>query len=191
MSKLEVDAIEPQSGTTLTIGASGDSVNIASGASLTVPNGGLSGQNYPAFEAYLNTAQTVSDAVDTKVEIDTEIFDTDGCYDNVTNYRFTPTVAGKYFVYARVKFNSSITSDLRDAELRLKKNGANYSNTDWRFSANDIQSAGITLNTTVDMNGTTDYLELHGYNNVVSGTPSFSGDSTFKYTLFGAYRIGD
>jgi len=35
MSKLEVDAIEPQSGTTLTIGASGDSVNIASGATIT------------------------------------------------------------------------------------------------------------------------------------------------------------
>jgi hypothetical protein len=32
MSKLEVDAIEPQSGTTLTIGASGDTVNLASGA---------------------------------------------------------------------------------------------------------------------------------------------------------------
>jgi hypothetical protein len=35
MSKLEVDAIEPQSGTTLTLGASGDAVNIASGASIT------------------------------------------------------------------------------------------------------------------------------------------------------------
>ena len=32
MSKLEVDAIEPQSGTTLTLGASGDTVNLASGA---------------------------------------------------------------------------------------------------------------------------------------------------------------
>ena len=32
MSKLEVDAIEPQSGTTLTIGASGDTINLASGA---------------------------------------------------------------------------------------------------------------------------------------------------------------
>ena len=32
MSKIEVDAIEPQSGTTLTLGASGDTVNIASGA---------------------------------------------------------------------------------------------------------------------------------------------------------------
>ena len=35
MSKIEVDAIEPQSGTTLTIGASGDSVNIASGSSMS------------------------------------------------------------------------------------------------------------------------------------------------------------
>jgi hypothetical protein len=35
MSKIEVDAIEPQSGTTLTLGASGDSVNIASGATIT------------------------------------------------------------------------------------------------------------------------------------------------------------
>jgi len=32
MSKLEVDAIEPQSGTTLTLGASGDTINLASGA---------------------------------------------------------------------------------------------------------------------------------------------------------------
>jgi hypothetical protein len=34
MSKIEVDAIEPQSGTTLTIGASGDTVNLGSGATL-------------------------------------------------------------------------------------------------------------------------------------------------------------
>jgi hypothetical protein len=34
MSKLEVDAIEPQSGTTLTLGASGDTINLASGATL-------------------------------------------------------------------------------------------------------------------------------------------------------------
>ena len=35
MSKLEVDAIEPQSGTTLTLGASGDTITIPSGATLT------------------------------------------------------------------------------------------------------------------------------------------------------------
>jgi hypothetical protein len=32
MSKIEVDAIEPQSGTALTIGASGDTATVPSGA---------------------------------------------------------------------------------------------------------------------------------------------------------------
>ena len=35
MSKIEVDAIEPQSGTTLTLGASGDTITIPSGATIT------------------------------------------------------------------------------------------------------------------------------------------------------------
>jgi hypothetical protein len=35
MSKIEVDAIEPQSGTSLTLGASGDTITIPSGATLT------------------------------------------------------------------------------------------------------------------------------------------------------------
>jgi len=35
MSKIEVDTIEPQSGTTVTIGASGDTITIPSGATLT------------------------------------------------------------------------------------------------------------------------------------------------------------
>jgi hypothetical protein len=35
MSKIEVDAIEPQSGTSLTLGASGDTITIPSGATLS------------------------------------------------------------------------------------------------------------------------------------------------------------
>ena len=35
MSKIEVNAIEPQCGTTLTLGASGDTVTLGSGASQT------------------------------------------------------------------------------------------------------------------------------------------------------------
>jgi hypothetical protein len=40
MSKIEVDQIDPQSGTTLTLGTSGDTVTIPSGVSLA-PGGGL------------------------------------------------------------------------------------------------------------------------------------------------------
>ena len=56
--------------------------------------------NYPAFEAFLVLIKHLSDNATTKIQFNTEVFDTDSCYDNTTNYRFTPTVAGKYFVYA-------------------------------------------------------------------------------------------
>ncbi len=39
MSKIEVDAIEPQSGTALTIGASGDTATVPSGANFTIASG--------------------------------------------------------------------------------------------------------------------------------------------------------
>ena len=104
------DRIEPGSaGGTVTLGnsinadtiavPSGVTLNINSGATFLATAGTMSGQNYPAFEAYLSSNQTLSDATTTKVQYDTEVFDTDGCYDNSTNYRFTPTEPGKYFVY--------------------------------------------------------------------------------------------
>src|SRR6056300_498996 len=63
--------------------------------------GKISGQNYPAFSAQLSADQTVSSATFTKVEIDSETFDSDGCYNNtgstvtlngisVPSYSFAP-----------------------------------------------------------------------------------------------------
>jgi len=68
MSKLEVDAIEPQSGTTLTLGASGDSVTLGSGASLTSPGLTLSDNilfNAASKGIYLGvTSATASNLLD-------------------------------------------------------------------------------------------------------------------------------
>jgi len=57
------------------------------------------GANTPAFEARLSADQTISDDTLTKINVNSEVFDTDSCYDHSTNYRFTPTVAGKYYIY--------------------------------------------------------------------------------------------
>jgi hypothetical protein len=72
MSKLFVDEIVHQSSQgsgTITIGASGESV--------TVPNGSLTGQNYPAFSVYASADLAVTTSVLTKVQMNTEILDTD------------------------------------------------------------------------------------------------------------------
>ena len=141
----------------------------------------------PAFEAYLSADQTVSDAVDTKIQINTEVFDTDNCYDNSTNYRFTPTSAGKYFVYGGVRANSTIASGIRDATLRIYKNGSSYRMSDWRFANNDIQRAGLSVNAIIDFNGSSDYVELFLNINDLGGTSSANSDE--KATFFGAYKI--
>ena len=48
----------------------------------------------PAFRAYKSSNSEISHNTWTKVTFDSEHFDTNSNYDNSTNYRFTPTVAG-------------------------------------------------------------------------------------------------
>jgi hypothetical protein len=121
-SILKVDTIQDTAGNniinessdTITIGASGDTITIPSGATIDLSSAtqtGVGGTNTPAFSAYSNSGQTLSDNIDTKVDFDTEDFDTDGAYDT-TNKRFTVPSGegGKYFFYTRVRFQQSSLS---------------------------------------------------------------------------------
>jgi hypothetical protein len=192
MSKLFVDEIVHQSSQgsgTITLGASGETISVPSGATLTVPNGGLSGQNYPAFEAYLSANQSISDSTATKVQFNTERFDTDSCYDNATNYRFTPTVAGKYFVYANVVFQLD-DYQIYQGVIYFYKNGSNYHSFGTVDGAGSAFGFPISTSAIIDMNGTTDYIEVFGQIIRHSSTGNRFG-TEYRGTYFGAYRIGN
>ena len=80
MATLFVDKIDPQSGTSLTIGSSGDTVALTSGVV-------QSNLNYPAF--FMKTTSTsISNSAMTKIPFDTATIDTDSGVDT-TNNRFT------------------------------------------------------------------------------------------------------
>ena len=68
--------------------------NTASNLTITVPavTGTMNIQG-PAFSAYQSSAQTLSSNTVTKIQFQTEEFDTANCFDSTTNYRFTPNVA--------------------------------------------------------------------------------------------------
>ena len=198
-SILKVDTIQDQSGNniinenadTITIGASGDTITVPTGATLTVPNGKITGQNYPAFEAYRNVTANLTNASYSKIECDTEIYDTDSCYDNATNYRFTPTVAGKYFVYGFAGVNTGGNSRLEQNWGVIYKNGDPTIQAQNDYQANPLRIAVANVSGVIDMNGTTDYLELYVYADANAGTPNYLGSSgTYRRTIFGAYRIG-
>ena len=147
--------------------------------------------NYPAFEAYLSADQTgLTDATDVKLQADTEVFDTDSCYDNSTNYRFTPNVAGKYFVYSNIIGRATSGNDTVWTNNQIFKNGSIFKLVRTRPSGgNNANELAVHVSAIVDMNGTTDYLEIYGNVNTSSnGTWYFRelGESSY----FGAYRIG-
>ena len=146
------------------------------------------GTNTPAFQAYLSSNQTISHDTETKVAFNTEDFDTDNAYDNSTNYRFTPQTAGKYFVYGNV--NGYIgTSNINSNRAILKKNGSTikYVNQDYRN--NPVKSADTTISIVVDMNGSSDYIELFTLMEYSSSaTVQVLGNSN-RQSSFGAYKI--
>ena len=188
MGTIFVDNIKQQSSQgsgTITIGASGETVALASGVK-------QSNLLTPAFEAYLSSDQNLTDSTYTKIQFDTEGFDTDNCYDNSTNYRFTPTVAGKYLVYSTMEGEAAGTNTMYRVILAIYKNDsivARYYNYPSTSAPQNHQSVNVSR--TIDMNGTSDYLEIFGF---VDPTSSNQGraesSSTDLRTYFGAFRIG-
>lgn len=102
----------------------------------------------PAFRAYMSSAQTITGSTFTKLQFNTEVFDTNNRYDNTTNYRFTPNVAGYYQVSAMTYFAAT-------AQLYIYKNGAA------NLTGTYINSTGHSVVGLVYLNGTTDYIECY------------------------------
>ena len=151
-------------------------------------NAWASADNTPSFEARLSVSQTVSDATQTKVSVNQEVYDSNSCYDT-SNYRFTPTTAGKYYCYGAVSCVPDTNNVLKEAMVSF------------RFNDSRTRTSSLTFNTStyacqyspfvsevLTFNGSSDYVELWGRCDVSSGTPIFTS-SHETATYFGAYRI--
>ena len=194
MATLFVDKIDPQSGTSLEIGSSGDTITIPSGATIT-NNGtqtGFGGTNTPAFEAFRSgSAQTISQGTTTKIEFQTEVFDTAGAYDASTNYRFTvpSNQAGKYFVYSQIWMQAQTSTTFRDCQLTIRKNGSDYKRVYWYFNNNPIRWIIPNVTATMDLS-VGDYIEMFIYTETTdSATTSVTHNATEPLSNFGAYKL--
>ena len=132
-------------------------------ATATIPNATgtvmVSG-NMPAFSAYLNTTQATSSGTVTKVTCNTKEFDTASAYDNATNYRFTPLVAGYYQVTGEIQYAATVSTAVCTAILY--KNGSQFK-TGAQVHASTTKAIGSIVSALVYFNGTTDYVELYAY----------------------------
>jgi len=103
MATLFVDKIDPQSGTSLTIGSSGDTITIPSGATIT--NSGTAnnfgGANTPNFFVTANTSQNIANATTTIVPYNTVVYDTASAFGS-NGFTVPSGQGGKYYFFARL-----------------------------------------------------------------------------------------
>ena len=137
----------------------GNSILTSDGAGVVTPN--ASGiKNTPAFEAYLSSAQSVSDNTATKAQPNTELFDTDSAYDNSSTYRFTPQVAGKYLIWGTIAGYSDGSSYMNVTKSMIYKNGSVVRNVTMDLRSNPGRYLMPHVQTIQEANGSSDYFEL-------------------------------
>lgn len=138
-------------------------IALATGVSgiLPVANGGNGVSTHPYFKAGLTSSQSIANNTLTKILLDSEISDTNSNYDNITNYRFTPTVAGTYMFIGQTLYLSAV--DQARYDLVVVKNGGTETAT-WSFQASGAGAfnQGAFVATLFSANGSTDYFELYG-----------------------------
>ena len=137
---------------------------------------------YGAFRVFMSSQQTITNNSEEVVEFAGETFDSQNWWDTST-YKYTPQVAGVYFVLIQVEWNSSYV-DNKATKLRARI----YKNTtqicDQYVGIDDVYgSISNTISTMVEMNGSSDYIQFKVYGHTDDGTdPRVMGDASGVYT---------
>ncbi|SVA67045.1 uncharacterized protein METZ01_LOCUS119899 [marine metagenome] len=116
----------------------------------------------PAFRVNLAANQNCSHSTYTKIAYTMVRSDVGGYFDNTTNYRYQPLIAGYYQFNAAQMDLSDI--DVYDYELRFYMNGLQHSASRLRRTGvtnGDSYASVINVNDVIHMNGTTDYIEVY------------------------------
>ena len=105
---LKVSNIETSSGSgTITVGASGETVDFSNGT-ITLNS---SMKNTPSFLAYQSSAQSISNAANTTITLDTEVYDTDNAFASNT-FTVPSGEGGKYLFSFAVRQNNNTQNRL-------------------------------------------------------------------------------
>ena len=185
---MAIDKVTSASITTDAVGPT--QLNQASNYAFTGTVTGAGENNKPYFEAYTSGLQQTDHNTTTKLTFGTEAHDSNSDF---ASDRFTPTVAGKYFCYARATTDPASYNNERDSDLKFYFNGSAENS---RFFSNTMVCStatadGATASThhtmgIITFNGSSDYLEVYGRVFVHSGTDA---NAQFGKKVFGGFLL--
>ena len=165
--------IDPASGN-VGLGSAAPSARLDVGGNIAV-NGKLA-VNGPAFSVWVSRMQTVAAGRYVKVQFQTKEFDTANCFDNVTNFRFQPTVAGYFQVSSTLKNMTLVGGDWL---ALIYKNGVVYKTDSEAVLVGSVNSQSH-VSALVYLNGTSDYLEVFAYCDYATSVGASQNGSFFQ-----------
>ena len=152
---------------------------------------GIGGANTPAFMATMSANQSLSHNTSSKVQFNTEVFDTDSAYDT-SNYRFTVPSGedGKYhFQTAFGVYDSANT--LQQVNGIIKKNGSEITNIRFFHIGSESRGVAVSLSVILPLVAS-DYIEVFVYeqeSGANSAVVNTSGNTTQYFTYFSGYKL--
>ena len=180
VSQIKVNEIIKQSGSSIGIGESGDTISLT-GDTINLGTTGntvnIAGSAYSTSVAGTNsfsvtgsgTQSSIADATWTKLTFDSENWDTDNLF---ASNKFTATDAGKYFFTGNVCLSYDSAAGPQFAG-RFYKNGSGDSQTQTSltFTSGTVNTVNARVTGILNL-AASDYVELYGYADVGSGVAS-------------------
>jgi len=210
MGTLFVDKLDPQSGTSLELGSSGDTVAVntgattnlagnvtlgASGKTITVPAGatitnngtqtGFGGTNTPNFSVTRNSNQTgVSDNTETKIQFNNVVFDTASGWDSSNYWWVVPSgQGGKYYISWSAYLSGGGNGYIDKATLFLYGGtGTNAIDVVELSAVNNNFDTIIHKGSGIYSLSAGDKINVYALINVDGGTARIDGSGTWNYT---------
>ena len=169
MSTLKVNTIQKRSGSSIAIGESGDTVTLTgdtinlgtTGNTINIAGSAFStsAAGTRRFQARLGSDQSsIAHQTYVKANFDTEVYDSDGTYDT-SNKRYTPGVAGVYYIGAKVIYQSG-SNAFTQLRLSIYKNGSEFIRNRMTYAEEDGSDLTLQVNANLEANAT-DYFEIY------------------------------
>jgi hypothetical protein len=137
--------------------------------------------NVSAINVSRSTNQRLSANTYTKFGFNTEVYDTKNEYDNSTNYRFTPVVAGYYLITSQLTADGTLTN----MGVYVYKNGTRFYDGNNNHSSSYYNSTNVSV--ALYLNGSTDYIEIYAQS---SAGGSIQGGAAPNVSWFTSNFIG-
>jgi hypothetical protein len=182
VSQIKVNEIIKQSGSSISIGESGDTINLAGSAYAVAAN-------TPSFIATKTSNQTgVSDNTFTKVTWDNVVHDSNSGFSTSDNRYTVPSGQGGIYQISFTNYMGGASASFNYHQTRLYKNGSHLSpySIEYNDDGFNTEAYNPCMSLCVSL-AAGDYIEVYGRLDVSSGDVTIAGENVFTgFKLVGA-----